>query len=191
MKNRRWTFWITLIAVLMFGGCAQVSEDDGIRMIIMSGEAETVTPTPEPTNTPTPKPTATPTTEPTNTATPEPTATPTPRPTSTPTPKPTATPTPRPTNTPTPTVAATPTPRPTSTPKPTATPIMRSSQNERLAYAVNMKNGKIHKTGDCAATGTGKSAMTSPKYFSTYEEAEAYSVQIEPRLEKRKCGNCW
>lgn len=149
MKNRRWTFGITLIAVLLFGGCAQASEDDGSRMIIASGEAETVTPTP------------------------------TPEPTSTPTPKPTAT--------------ATPTPEPiaTVTPKPTATPIVRSNHDERLAYAVNMKNGKIHKTGDCAATGTGKSAMTSPKYFNTYEGAEAYSVQIEPGLEKRKCGNCW
>lgn len=58
-------------------------------------------------------------------------------------------------------------------------------------YAVNAGNGKIHKVGECSATGTGDSAMKQPVYFETYEDAEAYSIQIEPDLEKRKCGNCW
>lgn len=58
-------------------------------------------------------------------------------------------------------------------------------------FAVNSKNGKIHMVGACSATGTGDSAMTSPVYFDTYEEAESYSIQIAPNQEKRKCGNCW
>lgn len=58
-------------------------------------------------------------------------------------------------------------------------------------YAVNGKNGKIHIVGGCSATGTGDNAMKDPVYFNTYEEAEAYSVQIKPNLDKRKCGNCW
>lgn len=58
-------------------------------------------------------------------------------------------------------------------------------------YAVNSKNGKIHIVGACPATGTGDSAMTSPVYFPTYEEAEAYSKQIAPGQEKRNCGNCY
>ena len=58
-------------------------------------------------------------------------------------------------------------------------------------YAVNGKNGKIHMVGACNATGNGKNAMTNPIYFDTYEEAEARSVRIDPKLEKRKCGNCW
>ena len=58
-------------------------------------------------------------------------------------------------------------------------------------YAVNSKNGKIHIVGACPATGTGDSAMTSPVYFATYEEAEAYSVQTAPGQDKRKCGNCY
>lgn len=58
-------------------------------------------------------------------------------------------------------------------------------------YAVNSKNGKIHIVGGCPATGSGDNAMTSPVYFNTYEEAEAYSVSIKPSLDKRKCGNCW
>ena len=61
----------------------------------------------------------------------------------------------------------------------------------RKAYAVNMKNGKIHMVGACSATGDGEKAMTSPKYFDTYEEAEQYSRDIKPKLESRKCGNCW
>lgn len=59
------------------------------------------------------------------------------------------------------------------------------------AYAVNGKNGKIHIVGGCSATGTGDNAMKDPVYFNTYEDAEAYSVQIKPSLDKRKCGNCW
>ncbi len=62
---------------------------------------------------------------------------------------------------------------------------------EAGAYAVNSKNGKIHKTGECPATGEGDSAMKSPVYFGTYEEAEAYSLSIAPGQGKRKCGNCW
>lgn len=62
---------------------------------------------------------------------------------------------------------------------------------EAGAYAVNSKNGKIHKTGECPATGEGDNAMKSPVYFGTYEEAEAYSLSIAPGQGKRKCGNCW
>lgn len=91
------------------------------------------------------------------------------------------------------------TPKPTATPEPTATPKLTPTQEpvidrnvvERDVYAVNGKNGKIHKTGECSATGDGKNAMTNPVYFPTYEEAEAYSKKIEPKLDKRKCGNCW
>lgn len=60
-----------------------------------------------------------------------------------------------------------------------------------LKYAVNNKNGKIHIIGECAATGTGKSAMKEPVYFAIYEEALAYSEKIEPGEDKRQCGNCW
>ena len=59
------------------------------------------------------------------------------------------------------------------------------------AYAVNSKNGKIHITGACSATGNGNNAMTAPVYFGTYEEAESYSIQIAPSQDKRQCGNCW
>ena len=45
--------------------------------------------------------------------------------------------------------------------------------------------------GHCSATGSGDNAMTNPIYFGTYEEAEAYSIQINPKQSKRKCGNCW
>ena len=65
------------------------------------------------------------------------------------------------------------------------------SSSEELKYAVNNKNGKIHIIGECAATGTGKSAMKEPVYFATYEEALAYSEKIEPGEDKRQCGNCW
>lgn len=58
-------------------------------------------------------------------------------------------------------------------------------------YAVNSKNGKIHITGKCPATGNGSNAMKTPVYFGTYEEAESYSIQIAPSQDKRKCGNCW
>lgn len=58
-------------------------------------------------------------------------------------------------------------------------------------YAVNSKNGKIHMVGECPATGDGSQAMSSPVYFSTYEEAEAFSEQIAPNQQIRNCGNCW
>lgn len=58
-------------------------------------------------------------------------------------------------------------------------------------FAVNNNNGKIHIVGKCSATGTGEGAMKHPSYFNTYEEAEAYSIQIAPSQDKRKCGNCW
>ena len=150
-------------------------EEPGIGERSNLGITESVEPeateAPELTPTPTPKPTATP----------EPTATPTSKPTATP--EPTATPTSKPTATPKPTV----TPKPT----PTQAPVIDRNVVERDAYAVNGKNGKIHKTGECSATGDGKNAMTNPVYFPTYEEAETYSKKIEPDLDKRKCGNCW
>ncbi len=59
------------------------------------------------------------------------------------------------------------------------------------AYAVNGKNGKIHMTGKCPATGDSDKAMTEPIYFNTYEEAEERSVLIDSDLKDRKCGNCW
>ena len=62
---------------------------------------------------------------------------------------------------------------------------------DRGAYAVNSKNGKIHITGKCSATGNGSNAMKAPVYFGTYEEAEAYSIKIAPSKDDRKCGNCW
>lgn len=58
-------------------------------------------------------------------------------------------------------------------------------------FAVNGNNGKIHMVGECSATGSGSNAMNNPVYFNTYEEAEAYSIQIAPKQDKRKCGNCW
>lgn len=59
------------------------------------------------------------------------------------------------------------------------------------AFAVNPRNGKIHQTGQCPATGTGSSSMSDPQYFATYEEAEAYSRQVAPDQAQRQCGNCW
>lgn len=58
-------------------------------------------------------------------------------------------------------------------------------------FVVNGNNGKIHMVGECSATGSGSNAMNNPVYFNTYEEAEAYSIQIAPKQDKRKCGNCW
>ncbi len=71
------------------------------------------------------------------------------------------------------------------------TPTQAPSVESQYKYAVNPKNGKIHIIGACAATGSGDSAMTDPKYFVTYEEAEEYSKQVAPKLENRRCGNCW
>jgi DNA-entry nuclease len=59
------------------------------------------------------------------------------------------------------------------------------------SYAVNANNGKIHIVGKCAATKGGSNAMKNPVYFNTYEEAEAYSVNIKPGQSSRQCGNCW
>lgn len=58
-------------------------------------------------------------------------------------------------------------------------------------YAVNSNNGKIHKNGECPATGSGRNAMDNPVYFGTYEDAETFSSRIAPRQDKRQCGNCW
>lgn len=85
----------------------------------------------------------------------------------------------------------------TTTQTPTTTDNVTSEQetttnNENKGkYAVNMRNGKIHIVGQCSATGTGDQAMKNAQYFDTYEEAEAYSAQIAPDQNKRKCGNCW
>ena len=67
----------------------------------------------------------------------------------------------------------------------------QAKPEQQGAYAVNGRNGKIHKVGECPATGNGKGAMKEPIYFDTYEEAEEKSIEIDPGLEKRKCGNCW
>lgn len=72
-----------------------------------------------------------------------------------------------------------------------SSPTEEPSSGSTGAYAVNGKNGKIHIVGECPATGNGNSSMKQPVYFDTYEEAESYSIQIEPGLEKRRCGNCW
>ncbi len=58
------------------------------------------------------------------------------------------------------------------------------------AFAVNSRNGKIHKTGQCPATGTGNDAMKAPVYFDTYDDALSYSQSIAPDQNKRDCGNC-
>lgn len=76
-------------------------------------------------------------------------------------------------------------PAPEPEPEPQPTPETGSK------YAVNAKNGKIHIVGQCSATGNGDNAMTEPVYLGTYEEAEAYSIQIAPNQNKRQCGNCW
>lgn len=126
-----------------------------------------------------------------------PTLTPVPEPTPTPESEPTLTPAPTPTPESEPTPTLTPTPNPTSTETPvttltpTVTPISGANEVAKKVYAVNGKNGKIHKTGKCSATGNGKNAMDKPVYYETYEEAEKYSIKIAPGLEKRKCGNCW
>lgn len=85
-----------------------------------------------------------------------------------------------------PSVIPSPTPAPSETPMP-----VPSEQPDTGKYAVNAKNGKIHITGKCPATGNGESAMTKPIYFDTYEEAEAYSIQNSPGQSKRKCGYCF
>jgi len=59
------------------------------------------------------------------------------------------------------------------------------------SYVVNGNNGKIHIKGKCSATGSDSNAMEHPVPFDMYEEAEQYSIQIAPDLEKRRCGNCW
>lgn len=63
--------------------------------------------------------------------------------------------------------------------------------NQKVTYAVNAGNGKIHIVGACAATGDGEGAMKHPVYFDTYEEAESYAMETAPEAEQRRCGNCW
>ena len=95
---------------------------------------------------------------------------------------------------PSPTPSAEPSQAPSLTPAPPETPTPPSAPSEQPStgkYAVNARNGKIHITGKCPATGDGEGAMTKPVYFDTYEEAEAYSIQNSPGQSKRKCGNCW
>ncbi len=88
---------------------------------------------------------------------------------------------------------ANPTSQPTIAPEPglSQTPAEDSRDLNSGKYVVNRKNGKIHINGKCSATGTGDKGMKEPEYFGTYEEAEAFSIQIKPLQDKRKCGNCW
>lgn len=82
----------------------------------------------------------------------------------------------------------------TTEPEPTVAPVLESTPEQQpteSSFAVNAKNGKIHIVGACTATGTGKQAMKEPVYFSTYEEAENYSIQHHPGEDKRRCGNCY
>ena len=79
---------------------------------------------------------------------------------------------------------------PTAAPS-TPAPSVDTPPANNGSFAVNANNGKIHINGACAATGSGSNAMKNPVYFGTYEEAEAYSIQIAPGQDKRKCGNCW
>lgn len=58
-------------------------------------------------------------------------------------------------------------------------------------YVVNGSNGKIHIDRACPATNAKTAEMSNPVYFNTYEEAEAYSIRIAPKENKRNCGNCW
>jgi len=81
--------------------------------------------------------------------------------------------------------------QPQAQPEQQEMPVQQASPAGSGAYAVNAKNGKIHIVGACPATGTSSKAMSEPKYFDTYEEAEAYSVSIAPGESKRQCGNCW
>lgn len=60
-----------------------------------------------------------------------------------------------------------------------------------VRFVVNAKNGKIHISGQCPATGVADSAMKESVPFGNYEEAEAYSNSITPNNNKRLCGNCW
>lgn len=76
-------------------------------------------------------------------------------------------------------------------PAPEPEPEQQLAPETDTKFAVNAKNGKIHIVGACTATGNGDGAMTKPVYFNTYEEAEAYSIQIAPNQNKRRCGNCW
>ncbi|MBQ9140898.1 MAG: hypothetical protein IJX63_03790 [Lachnospiraceae bacterium] len=218
MKRKGLAGWIILtLLCLMLSGCGGDAVQEGQQMRSLNSEADlgeeqeamvelvTEVLTPEQTEAPMPEPTEAPTPEPTEAPTPEPIEAPTPEPTEVPTPEPTEVPTPEPTEVPTlePTEAPTPEPTEAPAPEPTETPIPASKElptpglvqepiaESIKAYAVNNKNGKIHMVGQCSATGTGKNAMEEPVYFSTYEEAEAYSASRKPKLEKRKCGNCW
>ena len=158
------------------------------------------------------EPTEEPMSEPTAEPTPEPTADPTPEPTAEPTPEPTEGPTPEPTAEPMPELVAEPAPEAIApsvaeeslvTASDVTTDETQGGQTKTISedtggsvpvsggYAVNNKNGKIHIVGQCPATGDGENAMNNPSYFGTYEEAEAYSIKIKPKQDKRQCGNCW
>lgn len=180
-----------LLLLLIIGGCSNGninSEEQSVRSVTESVSEErkvalemVTLPISKAEKPSLPEPTEAPASEPTEAPAPEPTEVPTPEPTEAPTPEPTEEPTPEPTEAPAPEPTEAPTPEPTE---------VRSTGSSR-EYAVNDKNGKIHMVGQCAATGDGKNAMKEPVYFSTYEEAEAYSVARKPSLEKRRCGNCW
>lgn len=202
MKRKGLAGWLILtLLCLVLSGCGGDTGQEGQQMRSLNSEADlggeqdamvelvTEVLTPEPTEAPTPEPTEVPPPEPTEVPTPEPTEAPTPEPTEVPTPEPTEVPTPEPTEAPTP--EPTVTPIPASKELPTPEPVQEPASESIKAYAVNNKNGKIHMVGQCSATDTGKNAMEEPVYFSTYEEAEAYSASRKPKLEKRKCGNCW
>ncbi len=201
MKKRRLFQWgILMVLSLLLLGCGSQEMQRGIadgiqagmetdedatediaELIVVASTEDTVT---EPVSAPTEKPT------------PEPTAEPTPKPTAEPTPKPTAEPMPEPTELP---VAE----ESLVTVTDVAIDETQDEQTRAISenegggapvgggYAVNNKNGKIHIVGQCPATGNGENAMNNPSYFGTYEEAEAYSIKIKPKQDKRQCGNCW
>ena len=177
----------------------ELTDAPTLESIETSTPEPTEVPTPEPTEAPTPEPKEVPAPEPAEVPTPEPTEAPTPEPTEAPTPEPTEVPTPEPTeaSTPVPTEAPTPEPTEVPTPEPTEAPtleptdVYKNNTTSQGAYAVNNKNGKIHIVGQCSATGNGEHAMNEPVYFDTYEAAEEYSISRKPKLEKRRCGNCW
>lgn len=59
-------------------------------------------------------------------------------------------------------------------------------------YAVNSRNGKIHRIDKCDATRDGSDAkMSSPVFFKNYEDALKYSEHIVPEHDSRDCGICF
>lgn len=119
------------------------------KTVKVTGNTETVTPTPVPTSTPipteAPKPTSTPAPTPEPTKTPQPTEIP--KPTEIPTPQPTQipeqteTPTPQPTQVPTP--SETPDPAPTEEPKPSETPEPEVIAPAAPSYSVKRSGKKV------------------------------------------------